>query len=272
MTFLPSREVPRLLLALERLHAAPIAVDFFPELFGALEQIIPGTVLSLETLDTRTGASSTASSRVPASDPEGWRARVLELLPTHPAMPHLMADPTRIIAVSDLLTQRQFRNTALYQEIFKPLEVEFQLVVGCHSPGQIAGVTITRDREFTAVERQLAQAIAPHLALAHRNHSALSALRAEITSWRESQQGGTSPGRDALQALGFTPREAEVLSWIIQGKRDVEIAQIVGASPRTVQKHVQSILSKLGVETRTAAAMEALRRCRNPAGPGNAGA
>lgn len=51
----------------------------------------------------------------------------------------------------------------------------------------------------------------------------------------------------------LTPRETEVLTWIAQGKRDGEIAIILGISPRTAERHVANILEKLGVETRTAA-------------------
>jgi DNA-binding CsgD family transcriptional regulator len=51
----------------------------------------------------------------------------------------------------------------------------------------------------------------------------------------------------------LTPREIEVLKWIAVGKRNGEIGTILQCSPRTVQKHVQNILHKLGVETRTAA-------------------
>ena len=53
----------------------------------------------------------------------------------------------------------------------------------------------------------------------------------------------------------LTPREAEVLHWVRHGKRDSEIALILGISRRTAETHVSRILRKLSVETRTAAAM-----------------
>jgi DNA-binding CsgD family transcriptional regulator len=59
---------------------------------------------------------------------------------------------------------------------------------------------------------------------------------------------------NSLQTLGLTKREAEVLFWVSQGKRNSEIAEILGARSRTVGKHVERILGKLCVETRTAAA------------------
>jgi DNA-binding CsgD family transcriptional regulator len=53
----------------------------------------------------------------------------------------------------------------------------------------------------------------------------------------------------------LTEREAEVLSWVARGKTDPEIAIILGARPRTIEKHVEHILAKLSVENRTAAAL-----------------
>jgi len=56
-----------------------------------------------------------------------------------------------------------------------------------------------------------------------------------------------------VMATKLTSRELEVLRWVAQGKRNREIAAIMSISPRTIQKHVQSILAKLCVETRGAA-------------------
>ena len=61
-----------------------------------------------------------------------------------------------------------------------------------------------------------------------------------------------------LAALGLTPREAEVLLWIAQGKTNNDIGTILGASEGTVKKHVIHIFEKLGVETRSAATLRAI--------------
>lgn len=58
--------------------------------------------------------------------------------------------------------------------------------------------------------------------------------------------------------LPLSAREREVLRWVAAGKTDRDIAAILAISPRTVHKHLQRIYDKLGVETRTAAAMRAL--------------
>jgi DNA-binding CsgD family transcriptional regulator len=67
----------------------------------------------------------------------------------------------------------------------------------------------------------------------------------------------TPPDSDAAQRLrdiALTPRETEVLSWLAKGKTNRDIADILGMSHRTVNKHLEHVFEKLGVETRSAAA------------------
>ena len=63
-----------------------------------------------------------------------------------------------------------------------------------------------------------------------------------------------APVGNRRPATALTPREAEVLAWLAKGKTNRDIADILGMSPRTVNKHLEHIFEKLGVETRTAAA------------------
>jgi len=60
-------------------------------------------------------------------------------------------------------------------------------------------------------------------------------------------------------ALGLTAREAEVLLWIANGKPNRDIGEILGISPRTVNKHLEQVFAKLGVENRASAAALAIR-------------
>ena len=69
----------------------------------------------------------------------------------------------------------------------------------------------------------------------------------------------------ALAPIGLTRRQSEVLAWVARGKTNEEIATISGARPATVAKHLERIYQKLGVETRTAAAIEALGVARRAA-------
>lgn len=63
-----------------------------------------------------------------------------------------------------------------------------------------------------------------------------------------------------LRVLGLSDRETEALYWVAQGKSNAEIAIILGISPRTVDKHLQAIYARLGVETRTQAALIAIEK------------
>jgi len=69
-----------------------------------------------------------------------------------------------------------------------------------------------------------------------------------------------------IQAMSLsfklTAREAEVLYWVVKGKINRDIGDILGTSPMTVKKHLERVFAKLGVETRTAAAGMAMSRIR----------
>lgn len=75
-----------------------------------------------------------------------------------------------------------------------------------------------------------------------------------------------TPGDDPERlraAFGLTPREAEVLLWISGGKANRDIGDILGLSPRTVNKHLEQIYIKLGVENRASAAVKAAHALRD---------
>ncbi len=70
----------------------------------------------------------------------------------------------------------------------------------------------------------------------------------------------TGPDEDLLKsALQLTARESEVLLWLSRGKANREIGEILGISPRTVNKHLEQVFVKLGVENRASAAARAVR-------------
>ena len=106
-------------------------------------------------------------------------------------------------------------------------------------------------RDFDDRECALLEALRAPLAALFARAEAQAAAQAAVTAFlRGIGVDRAAPGIDSL-----TPRELEVLAWVAAGKANVQIARIVGASPRTVQKHLEHIYAKLGVESRTAAAM-----------------
>ena len=88
----------------------------------------------------------------------------------------------------------------------------------------------------------------------------LSAIRARLA--RATQQrlrkAPDFTSYTPLENLGISPREAEVLLWVAQGKGNHEIAAILDLSPATVKKHTIHIFEKLGVESRVSAMLIAI--------------
>jgi DNA-binding NarL/FixJ family response regulator len=90
--------------------------------------------------------------------------------------------------------------------------------------------------------------------------SFMSSLGANELLFRLAEVACTDGDQAVLQqAFGLTSREAEVLLWISRGKPNRDIGEILSISPRTVNKHLEPIFVKLGVENRAAAAAAAVR-------------
>ncbi|MEO7336925.1 MAG: response regulator transcription factor [Caldimonas sp.] len=79
------------------------------------------------------------------------------------------------------------------------------------------------------------------------------------TMWLLGMRNVDTPAASRLATASLTKRETEVLSWVAKGKTNRDVAEILGMSPRTVNKHLEHVFEKLGVETRAAAAALASR-------------
>ena len=87
----------------------------------------------------------------------------------------------------------------------------------------------------------------------------LSRLQPGEFLFRLTEGDGTDDNDFLQKHLSLTPREAEVLSWIARGKSNRDISEILRISPRTVNKHLEQIFTKLGVENRASAAAQATK-------------
>ena len=143
--------------------------------------------------------------------------------------------------ISDSLSAAQFRASALYNEYYRRIGIDHVVAVPLFvDRGLLVSFVLNRNRaDFSDRECALLDLVREPLAALYRNLLA------------RGKGGG-------FAALPVTRREREVLSWLAAGKTDRDIAEILGMSPRTVQKHLQHIYEKLGVETRTAAVVRAM--------------
>jgi DNA-binding NarL/FixJ family response regulator len=106
-----------------------------------------------------------------------------------------------------------------------------------------------------------------YLAKPVANNDLVHAIEARLNRSARHAQREFKPDFSSAQPLhvfGLTPRAAETLLWLSQGKTNADIATILGITESTVKKHVQEIFDKLGVETRGAATVRALERLNSP--------
>lgn len=100
----------------------------------------------------------------------------------------------------------------------------------------------------------------------------LAAITARLKRAEQTTPAGFNPNFSSPapleRQLGLTPRVAETLLWIAQGKSNGDIATILGISEATVKKHVLEIFEVLGVENRTSASLRALEVLSSPAARG----
>jgi DNA-binding CsgD family transcriptional regulator len=143
-------------------------------------------------------------------------------------------------SLSYFMTRRRRRQTEWYSTVWKPLGIDDSLRVWLPAPAGRARVINLerRGRNFTERERSLLEFIRPALIKMHL--AASSRCR-----------------RNGPESQLLTRRETEILGWIARGKTSREIAAILVISPYTVRKHVEHILEKLEVSTRSAAVARA---------------
>lgn len=122
-----------------------------------------------------------------------------------------------------------------------------------HSPGVLPGTLLHRMKEvLAAATPEPFQIDHPSILARHISIRLFTSRPPASTVLLYLEESGTR-GPAALVSLGLSSREAEVLFWITEGKTHSEIATILGAAVRTIDKHIENIYRKLHLENRSAA-------------------
>lgn len=239
----------RLVTATEILHRHGEGT-FQDRVISACTELFPDSYSAFELWDRKTG-HHTGAFNVPydASNLVERFQRIGELVPTqHPCFPLIECGVASPLRLSDLTTERDLRRTEFYEVAFAPVDVRHQTAIPIHTATHLGGVTVSKGghHDFTDLDLEIAGLFGRHLLVAHESARILESVRVQ-------RPHAESQDHLALRRAGFSRRESEVFLWMAQGKRDREIAVILGISYRTVTNHVHAILLKTGAETRTAA-------------------
>jgi len=225
-------------LVCEMTEAASDAVAFASHGVRGLPRLVASEITTLSVCDLARNTRSVVS--VPeASISAADRAMFDRFFSVHPLVryhaAHLGGASHRI---SDSLSHSEFRASDLYNEYYRRIGIDHVVAMPLFvDRGLLVSFVMNRNgQDFSEREMALLDLVREPLAGLYRNLLA-----------RGKERG--------FAALPVTPREREVLSWLAAGKTDRDIAEILGMSARTVQKHLQHIYEKLGDENRTAAAM-----------------
>ena len=163
--------------------------------------------------------------------------------------------------VSDLLSGHDLQRSALYGDYCQRLGLEYTIALPLVSEHRtlVSVVLNRRGLDFDQRDRERLDLLRPHLAFLYGQ-----ARRAIATPLGDPPPLAPPMPPDPTPP-GLTLREAEVMHWLARGKTDAEIAALLSISPSTVQKHLEHVYVKLGVETRTAAVMRSLASSHTPA-------
>jgi len=185
---------------------------------------------------------------------------------------------TKPIAVEEMLARIRVHlaNARMTQSARAALDVSGRFLLAVNREGRLMWATpqaqrLLSDSFGAAEELVLPEALRSWLDQAQNGKSSTKAAASipDHPELRVYYMGGAGPNEFLLRLakessgelpkefsseFGLTVREGEVLSWLSKGKTNRDIAQILGLSPRTVDKHLEQIYAKLGVENRTAAA------------------
>ncbi|WP_367870514.1 helix-turn-helix transcriptional regulator [Luteolibacter sp. Populi] len=219
----------------------PVALaDFGSHIVRLTSELLPGATIAFDQIDQEGGLYAFDHNvEIGPEELQRFVARLQEVYQQNPIYTYISGGGrSPVVDISDLASRRQLHRTDFYHDIFRPYGIEHQVNVLLSRPGWINALTINRDRPIPQRMKTLLTLAIRHIQIAHRNACAMDKISRIV-----------QPAGDSL----LTAREAEVFSWLGEGKRNSEIAIILGCSSRTIDKHVQNILRKTRTETRTAA-------------------
>jgi DNA-binding CsgD family transcriptional regulator len=237
--------------AIYEMNTARDHADFLSAVVTGMQRLIPSDFALIHVLDRR--RNKIALRMTPANP---YNPAEMAYYVAHPHEDPLVAyyetsGDTRARRHSDVIPLREWKKSAHFRNCRARLGLHRSLSLPVTvNRDTVAGLTFDRKHtDFSRRHCDLLDAFAPHFLLAWKRHP---------SPWTVEEAPGL-PTRERLRKLGLTPREADVLFWMLEGKQNLEIAAILGRSLETVQEHVGNLVRKLDQENRHAATVFAMR-------------
>lgn len=203
-----------------------------------LAQLVGATAVCFSELDLhrRSSISFQTSQPAPTGDEEAFWRVYPQLRPCHYLYDGSLVRPD-VVLLSDFLSDRVLRGTALYREYLLPAGERHEMYLPLPtSPGRTRVLVFCRwDDDFSESDRDLMTLLRPHLIDVHRAHH---------------QRRSHAPT--------LTSRQWQVLHAVAAGHSTDQVAAAMCITPATVRKHLENIYLRLGVTNRAAAVGRAL--------------
>ncbi|MSX02112.1 MAG: hypothetical protein F2813_03015 [Actinobacteria bacterium] len=235
---------------LDAILAADSSLDALRRAALGAVVLVPSTLVVFGEIEVESGEGAIVMSPEGGLSEEVAR-RFAGRIAEHPVVAHQAeAASDSVVAVSDLMPVEEFIASDLYQDCYLGTgivdELRANVPVG---DDRTAGLVFCRDTPgFTEEERTNARLTALVVAGCHRHLRNLAALKADPFT------------KEGLCTQGLTEREAEVFSMLAKGQRSQTVANELGISVRTVEKHTQSVYRRYNVTSRAEAMAVILAR------------
>lgn len=243
-------DVDCLLGAAETLMTASSLGQLRQRAVEALVALVPSTLVAWNEVDVGNGRIDAVTSAPVEGEPALSEAFITHVC-DHPviARQRSTGDP-QPLAISDFVSPRTFLRTGIYADFYRHLDALDQLSFLLPARQALIAVAVNRDRwGFSDRDRAVCALLRPLLAQTYR--VVTTAAQMEELLRRCS---GDIRDHPLVTEFQLSEREAEVLYDVAAGMASKQIAAKLGISRRTVDKHVQHAVAKLGVRTRLQAA------------------
>ena len=174
----------------------------------------------------------------------------------NPLLEHAINNPTdfTVHKITDFMPHPQFCRSTLCRQTYRKMGAEYQIAMPFPATGSAAiAIVFNRDYDFTERDREILTLLQPLIVSVYRNVQRFYDLEQKIGDAEKPVVAAAEDNAAIPQSLGLSPRKMDVLTHLLKGKSNSEIADALGLSIRTVEKHVEHLLKKLDVPNRAAA-------------------